>query len=160
MTQSNDLIEEHNNAIANDILDEAGNQVDKWGVQAHPDGTGGQAAERIAEAAKAACDSDAKFGRTTWKGILDEEVKEAFAESNPIPLRAELIQVAAVALSWVRDIDSRPAEGAPRERHERSYIGPKGVGTFHIGTDGAASLSEELLHDILTRAGYVEAPNA
>jgi hypothetical protein len=36
-----------------------------------------------------------------------EEVFEAFAESSPDALRKELTQVAAVAVAWIEDIDSR-----------------------------------------------------
>jgi len=43
----------------------------------------------------------------TWEMILLEEVWEALAETDPVKLRAELIQVAAVAVAWVEDIDSR-----------------------------------------------------
>jgi hypothetical protein len=43
----------------------------------------------------------------TWRDILLEEVYEAFAETDSDRLREELIQVAAVALSWVDAIDRR-----------------------------------------------------
>ncbi|MEY9934267.1 hypothetical protein ABH926_008932 [Catenulispora sp. GP43] len=39
--------------------------------------------------------------------MLLEEVYEALAEVDPAALRAELVQVAAVAAAWVEDIDSR-----------------------------------------------------
>jgi hypothetical protein len=41
--------------------------------------------------------------------ILREEVYEAFAEEDPAALRTELIQVAAVAATWVDAIDRRAA---------------------------------------------------
>lgn len=47
---------------------------------------------------------------TAWDGILLEEVYEALAESDPAKLRAELIQVAAVAVAWVQAIDRRGEE--------------------------------------------------
>jgi hypothetical protein len=34
-------------------------------------------------------------------------VEEAFAESDPTKLRAELIQVAAICAAWIHDIDQR-----------------------------------------------------
>jgi hypothetical protein len=40
--------------------------------------------------------------------VLNEEVAEAFAESDPAKLRAELLQVAAVCAAWIYDIDTRP----------------------------------------------------
>ncbi len=46
-------------------------------------------------------------GVLTWRHILHEEFLEAVAEENPTALREELIQVAAVAVRWIEDIDSR-----------------------------------------------------
>lgn len=155
-----DILEEHHNALANETLDEMGNQIEKWGEQHHPDGTGGETARREADVAKALTDSNAQFGKLTWKDILNEEVKEAFAETNRLPLRAELIQVAAVALSWARDIDGRPIEGAPRDAHTRTYVGPQGVGSFDVDERGIVQLTEEALHDLFIAAGYAEAPSA
>lgn len=41
--------------------------------------------------------------------MLLEEVAEAFAESDDARLRAELVQVAAVAQAWIESIDRRSA---------------------------------------------------
>lgn len=49
----------------------------------------------------------AKDGTVTWADVLAEEVTEAFAERDPGLLRAELIQVAAVAMRWVEAIEAR-----------------------------------------------------
>lgn len=46
-------------------------------------------------------------GIVTFRDILACEVAEAFAEEDPARLRAELIQVAAVAVQWVEAIDAR-----------------------------------------------------
>jgi hypothetical protein len=46
-------------------------------------------------------------GDLTWDGILLEEVYEALAEADPVKLREELVQVAAVAASWVVALDRR-----------------------------------------------------
>ncbi|MEV5770115.1 hypothetical protein AB0L49_02425 [Streptomyces antimycoticus] len=54
---------------------------------------------------------------TAWDGVLLEEAYEALAEEDPARLRAELIQVAAVAVAWVEAIDRRPA--APAEGTDR-----------------------------------------
>ena len=86
---------------------ERGDQDAKWGKQSHPDGTGGKYAQEGAETAKAVTDRAAKDGTLTWNHILTEEVLEALAETDPVKLRKELIQVAAVAVAWVEDIDSR-----------------------------------------------------
>ncbi|MFD5315419.1 hypothetical protein [Streptomyces sp. NPDC127098] len=49
---------------------------------------------------------------TAWDGILLEEVYEALAEEDPTAIRAELVQVAAVAVAWIEAIDRRPAAPA------------------------------------------------
>jgi hypothetical protein len=43
----------------------------------------------------------------SWDGILLEEVFEALAETDPVKIRAELIQVAAVAVAAIEAIDRR-----------------------------------------------------
>lgn len=156
MSNEQEILDEHHNAIVNGALDEVQNQIDKWGVQHHPDGTGSESDKRLADVAKALTDNAAKHGGLTWKLILDEEVKEAFAESNAVSLRAELEQVAAVAISWIRDLDNRPKEGAPREPHYRTYGRAGGVSEVYIAADGTANLTEELLHDLMIRAGFEE----
>jgi hypothetical protein len=45
--------------------------------------------------------------RPTWMHLVREEVAEAFQESDPVRLREELIQVAALCVSWVEQIDAR-----------------------------------------------------
>lgn len=81
----------------------------RWGRQRHPDGTDDSLETREErEEAKATCALEAKFsGGPTWKAILDEEMKEAFAETDAKRLRDELVQVAAVAVAWIEDIDTR-----------------------------------------------------
>jgi hypothetical protein len=46
-------------------------------------------------------------GRHTWALALLEEVAEALDETDPDALRAELVQVAAVALRWIDALDRR-----------------------------------------------------
>lgn len=95
---------------------ERGRQLEKWGDQRHPDGTGPNTpvwapllpADRFAAAARTRCQRAAERGDLTWMHVLNEEVAEAFAESDPAKLRAELIQVAAVCAAWVSDLDRRP----------------------------------------------------
>lgn len=94
-------------AYAREILAERRRQDDKWGEQNHPNGTGGT--QQIQDAAFAREYTDHLFGQGngTWQAILNEEVTEAYAESDPAKLREELIQVAAVAVAWVEAIDRR-----------------------------------------------------
>lgn len=96
--------------IMADIFDERDRQDAKWGTQNHPDGTGTLYQIRQSVAARAVCNEAASRGQVTWNVILNEEVKEAFAESDPVKLRTELIQVAAVAMSWIEAIDRRSNE--------------------------------------------------
>jgi hypothetical protein len=102
--------------VCEEIIDERERQHRKWGEQNHPDGTGPKERtpgtmydtnEQIAWHAKVRCDEAAKSGRCTYMHILNEEVREAFAESDPAKLRAELVQVAAVAVAWIEAIDRR-----------------------------------------------------
>jgi hypothetical protein len=94
-------------------------QDDQWGEQNHPDGTGQWVHERTsAELARAACQRAADEGTLTWAHILREEVTEALAESDPARLRAELVQVAAVAAAWVEAIDRRAEAGRQARRAE------------------------------------------
>ena len=79
----------------------------KWGQQDHPDGTGAFKPE--AEKARASCEHLFASGHPMWWPILLEEVFEALAETDPVKLRAELVQVAAVTVAWIEAIDRRPA---------------------------------------------------
>lgn len=81
-------------------------QTDKWGVQDLPDGTG-DLFERLRDMVTAECDIATDLNRLTYRHVLLEEVYEALAESDPAKLRAELVQVAAVAIQWVEAIDRR-----------------------------------------------------
>lgn len=107
-----------------EIAAERAAQDARWGEQNHPDGTGtnwvdqikpaygwsGPEAEHAAKLARFDCQRAARRGEETWLRILREEVAEAFAETDPAKLRAELIQVAAVACAWVEAIDRQGGE--------------------------------------------------
>lgn len=82
-------------------------QLDKWGVQHHPDGTGASWFTGMAEHYKGVNDSRAVKGTPQWALILLEEVFEALSETDPDRLMVELVQVAAVATGWCEDIASR-----------------------------------------------------
>lgn len=84
---------------------------------------GGCTSQRMAEEygvptayhARSACDGAARIGQCTWAHILVEEVAEAIeagcesqqGRASVDALRAELVQVAAVAVSWIEAIDRR-----------------------------------------------------
>ncbi|PZG49878.1 hypothetical protein C1I98_11130 [Spongiactinospora gelatinilytica] len=95
-----------------EVAAECEGQDERWSEQNHPDGTGGEWYER--RAAQAHRDfqlagDDPDIG-SRWALILEEEVYEALAETDPVKLRAELVQVAVVAVAWAGAIDRRTAD--------------------------------------------------
>lgn len=52
-------------------------------------------------------------GNPTWVHLIREEVAEAFAEADPERLAEELIQVAALCVSWVEHLAKRGAKPVP-----------------------------------------------
>lgn len=93
--------------VLNEVVEELHRQNAKWNEQNHPDGTSTARWAADEEVARRTTDEHARLGTCTWLDILREEVFEAFAEESPALLRAELIQVAAVAVQWVQAIDRR-----------------------------------------------------
>lgn len=87
------------------VMAERNRQDALWGEQNHKDGTGSPGYKEESAFFKSMCDEAAKQGTITYRHILQEEVYEAFAESDKSKLRAELIQVAAVAVAWVEKLD-------------------------------------------------------
>lgn len=79
----------------------------RWGQQDHADGTGGVFRGLVERLARRLCDRANRRRALTFAHILREEFAEALAERDPAKLRAELIQVAAVAVSWIEAIDRR-----------------------------------------------------
>lgn len=86
------------------VFEERARNLGRWGLQAHPDGTGGYYG---ADHAREACDLAAAKGEVTFRHILEEEILEAFEERDQEKLKAELIQVAAVCVAWIEAIDRR-----------------------------------------------------
>jgi hypothetical protein len=99
------------NKILHEIHLERHRQMNKWGVQVHPNGTdptlriiGGYARDLLVDV-QGDNDHRESDGTSTWFRILFEEVLEAAVEQDEIRLREELVQIAAVAVAWVEDID-------------------------------------------------------
>ncbi len=91
-----------------DIATERIRQHATHGDQSHlPDGTGGEYRRYVVSFMRGECEDAAKANRLTFRHILAEEVAEAFAETDPARLRAELVQVAAVCVQWIQAIDGR-----------------------------------------------------
>lgn len=108
----------HNAGVLQEVAREVGAQHDKWGEQNHPNGTAPfkilmdaepvpnpPTFRKLAEVARRNCDFWHKDGAGSWADILLEEVFEAMAEEAPDALRTELVQVAAVCVSWIGSID-------------------------------------------------------
>jgi hypothetical protein len=95
-------------AFAEAVDDERHRQIEKWGDQRHPDGTGQPYFVAAADVARKECQSAAADGSVTWRHILAEEVGEAFAETDSEMLAGELVQCAAVIAAWLADLARRP----------------------------------------------------
>lgn len=91
--------------VLKEVLAERSRQDGMWGEQNHPNGTGGSTSKILARAYRQLCQDNFDKGLGTWTDILKEEFYEALAENDPIKLRTELLQVAAVCCSWVEAID-------------------------------------------------------
>lgn len=113
-TQAEHLASIASNPLFLAIHREQERQVAKWGEQNHPSFTSVDDRERrieIAELVKASVDSSAAVGSLAWEQILTEELVEAQAEiEDPTALKTELIQVAAVALSWIESVERKERE--------------------------------------------------
>lgn len=104
--------------ILDDVLREVETSIEKHGNQyGTPLGTGrdavvlsfagyDQTAENLAQEAKSWTDYMSDIGEVTWHDILTEEVMEAYAEDDPLLVREELVQVAAVAIKMIYAIDN------------------------------------------------------
>ncbi|MEA1798522.1 hypothetical protein [Rhodococcus qingshengii] len=132
--------------VLTEVADERARQDAKWGEQNHPNvdhvlmtREGGASPARMAEhyelptagRAKFLCDQAAGFGQVTYAHILIEEVAEvveAATRASVTELRAELIQVAAVAVAWVEKLDREPTSSpvvpAPTETGPQTLEGP------------------------------------
>lgn len=64
----------------------------------------------LADAAKLACERAFKRGEGTWQHIITEEWAEAMAEEDPTLLRAELVQLGAMAISAIMALDHQQSQ--------------------------------------------------
>lgn len=116
-------------AVLAEVHAERIRQDAKWGQQNHPTWFPGDLVDvtfhhrqaemwkalndqRVNTANAAGCSSDRN---SAWDGVLLEEVFEALAESDPVARRAELVQVAAVAVAAIEHIDRQSAPSSPVE---------------------------------------------
>lgn len=92
-------------AVLAEIAAERDRQDARFGEQNHPNGTGGIQSRQLRDEAQKTCDAATERGTLTWLHISDEEHCEALAESDPVRLRAELVQDAAVKVAWIEALD-------------------------------------------------------
>lgn len=105
----------HQIRILDEVYDEVARIRELFGDQSDlPAGTDNLIWREVADLARERCQNAAAEGSLTFQMILEEEVAEAFAEPEPVKLREELLQVAAVCVQWVHAIDLRaePRDGA------------------------------------------------
>lgn len=107
-------------SVLAEVSAERKRQDARWGVQNHPDlppdvqfnHPCGYFELPLADMARAECELAFKQCRGSYAHIFVEEVCEAIeAGRDPASLRAELVQVAAVAVAWIECIDRRAATG-------------------------------------------------
>lgn len=102
--------------IFDQISIERDRQDVKWGEQNHPilSPNYPEDSRRFyyeeATLWKAANADRALAGCLAWDGILLEEVNEALAESDPVKIREELIQAAAVIVAMIESLDRTPRQ--------------------------------------------------
>ena len=96
-------------SILQEVSAERDRQEAKWGLQDWPicNGAGNNFYKQEARFRKKTCDRDAYYKKLDFCDILNEEVAEVYAESDPIRQREELVQVAAVAVQMIEVIDRR-----------------------------------------------------
>lgn len=110
LVKSGHLMDAQQAAIIREILAESQRTMEKHGEHTHlPNGTGQQYVEK-AIIARARCNIRMQNGTATWSDILCEEFWESLSESDPAKLKAELIQVASVAMRWIETLNERPKD--------------------------------------------------
>lgn len=109
--------------VLDEVRREREAQDERWGIQRRPSldsvllhRPGGCDQRRIAEhyeipsegRAKFLCEQAFEEGQGTWAHVLVEEVSETVGcLTDEGAMRRELLQVAAVAVAWIEDIDRR-----------------------------------------------------
>jgi hypothetical protein len=93
--------------VIRDVLAELAHAEAKFPDQHLPDGSGNPRWAALRDIQRAETDRKLAAGTATWLDVVLEETYEAFAETDPVLLRAELVQAAAMLVRWIRDIDLR-----------------------------------------------------
>lgn len=101
---SNEQLDSDHIVMMAAIREERKRQLEKWGVQRHPDGTGSSMAGLIADQWKRVCDAKHAGGEDNWATIAAEEFFESLAETDKRKLFDEVVQMAAVFTAWGEDL--------------------------------------------------------
>ncbi len=114
-------------AVLIQIAKERQHQLDKWGEQPLPDVPGpGMWPLNLyltEVGCKHSCQAAAAIGQCTNAHVLIEEVAEAIeaaSDATHHALRKELIQVAAVCVKWIEELDRRDRD----HKESTSYFDP------------------------------------
>ena len=115
-------------SVLQDVAAERARQFATYGTNENiKDGTGRAWLFPLSQKSPAAIEAEFRenyeahetvYGAPTWVHLVREEVAEAFAETDPDRLREELLQVAALCVSWVEKIDQRTGRNLPSEVFE------------------------------------------
>jgi hypothetical protein len=89
-------------------------------------------AQQIEEDLRAEYESKTQAELPSWMLLVREEVAEAFRESDPARLQEELIQVAALCVSWVERLRARTGKcaycAAPCSGKDKDDLGEHRLG--------------------------------
>lgn len=105
--------------VLEEVFEERSRQVDRYGHNDDlADGSGPEtrwllpytsdSAQAVESALRADYEGfEDETGKPTWVHLLREELAEVFAEDDSDRLQEELVQVAALAVSWVESLRGR-----------------------------------------------------
>lgn len=89
--------------IWQEVLDERGRQLRKWGDQTRELGSH-ESYKAIADRMRESCQAAADAGVCSWRLVAIEEFWEAFAETERDAFRKEAVQTIAVLVSALEDL--------------------------------------------------------
>jgi hypothetical protein len=98
-------VTDHTSDVLDEVFSERERQDVRFPDQHLPNGTSAHLFKDEENLARLVTDQAHEQGDLTWRHVLTEEFYEVCAEEDPVKLRVELIQVAAVATRWVEDLD-------------------------------------------------------
>lgn len=94
--------------VLDEVAAERQRQDERWGQQDHPDHPRGEAWAALGRLLEAQARATLRTtGGLSWSAVMAEEIGEAWNALDGADLRAELVQVAAVAVAWIEAIDRR-----------------------------------------------------